>query len=437
MRVRHLPRDDDTCGWIRLLPPRPAPRRLERDERVDWAVVGAGFTGLAAARRLAALAPEARVVVIDAQRAGESASGRNSGFAVDLSASRSGTDTDGPEVYLRKRRLNLAGLALLREAVEGRGIECQWREIGKYHCAADAGNLAEIDAFVRLLEGLGLEHTVLEGDALARRLGTDHYLRGVHTPHAVMVQPAALARGLALTLPQSVTLYEESPVTALQPGREVRIQCGERTVRARNVILATNGFLPGMGVLGRRLLPLTLTASLTRPLTSDERAAIGDPDDWGVLAAHGMGATVRYTVDHRIMMRNTAERWPRLAMSATELEARRAIHLASIRARFPALGALAIEHTWSGVVCMTRNLSPYFGRIAPSIWVSAGYNGSGIARGTIAGSLLVDHALGVGGPLLDDIRALATPTWIPPRPFLDIGVALRMRRARRGLGRDL
>ncbi len=430
-----LPADDSTCGWVNLLPPRPTPRRLAGTVRADWAVLGAGYTGVAAARRLAELQPDARVVVVDAQRAGESSSGRNSGFAVDVSTSRTGTGGVHDDIVARKYRLNTAAIAWLRELVEREGIDCQWREAGKYHCAAEPASLAEVDAIAAFCARLGFAHQRLDREALAARLGTDYYLGAVYTPGAVLVQPAALARGLALSLPESVALYEESPVSAIDYGREVRLRCAQGEVRAANLLLAGNGFLPGLGVLRSRLAPLVLTASLTRPLDAAERAAIGDPGDWGVLSAHATGATVRYTPDHRVMIRNTSEYWPALAMDPGMLEQRRAIHRRGLRARFPALDRLEIESTWSGVVCVSRNLNAFFGRLASNVYCSAGYNGSGVTRGTIGGRLLADLALGVESPLLADARGLPGPSWNPPRPLLDAGIRWRIRRARRGVGR--
>ncbi len=437
MKISMLPADDATCGWINTLPARREPNRLRGDVTADWAIVGAGFTGLAAARRLTELAPDARVVMVDAQRAGESASGRNSGFIVDVSTSRAGTREEEDEIYLAKHRLNLAAISALEHLVHEHGIDCQWRQIGKYHCAADEANLGEVEAIATFCRRLGLEHQELDRAALSRRLGTDYYLKGVLTPHAVMVQPGALVRGLFESLPDSVTILEESPVTAIEYGSTIRLHCAGGVVNARNLIFAANGFLPSLGVQRRRLMPLTLTASLTRPLTVPERQAIGEPSDWGVLAAHGMGATVRYTEDHRIMMRNTAEYWPRLSMTAGELEKRRVIHRDAIRARFPALEKLAIEYTWSGLVCVSSNLMPSFGRLSDNVYVSGGYNGSGVGGGTIRGALIVDYAFDRDSDLLQDVLGFPRPGWIPPRPFLDLGAVWRLRRARVGRGRDL
>jgi len=158
--------------------------------------------------------------------------------------------------------------------------------------------------------------------------------------------------------------------------------------------------------------------------------------DWGVLSAHATGATVRYTKDHRVVIRNTSEFWPRMSMTAAELKQRRDIHEQGLRARFPMIEGPAIDHTWSGVVCVSANGMPYFGALRKNVYASGGYNGSGVARGSLAGKLLVDYALGSDSELLRNLLSGPQPTWIPPRPFLDLGAHWNIARARSGLGRD-
>ncbi|MEL7346301.1 MAG: FAD-dependent oxidoreductase, partial [Pseudomonadota bacterium] len=83
-RAARLPRDVGVCGWNALLPPPLAPRVLEDDTTADWLVIGAGWAGLAAARRLSQLVGHDRIVVLEAGRLGEGPAGRNSGFMIDL-----------------------------------------------------------------------------------------------------------------------------------------------------------------------------------------------------------------------------------------------------------------------------------------------------------------------------------------------------------------
>lgn len=435
-KVSKVALNDNSCGWVETLPKRNDIQRLQGNLRCEWAVIGAGFAGLSAARRLAELYPQADIVVIEGQRAGEGSAGRNSGFAVDTSPGRVGDDETMKSKALTSYVINMAGLEYLREAVEAYGLQHTWDGNGKFHCAAEPRHAGNLEKFEEILQQLDIPYKWLEGERLNRRLGIPYYHKGIWTKQAALVQPAALIRGLALHLPENVRLLEETPVEEIEYGDQVRIQCRQGTVTADKAVVATNGLLGEFGLFRGRMMHLTLTASMTRPLTTAERDRIGDPDPWGILSAHRMGATIRYTSDRRIMMRNTAEYWPGLAMSESDLAARRKLHLKAIRARWHMLPELEIEHTWSGVVAVSRNFSSVFAQPAPNVLAVGGFNAGGIARGTGLAKLLVDQYAGVPSAALSEAQKLAPPAILPPRPLLDIGARLNVMRMRAGAGRE-
>jgi glycine/D-amino acid oxidase-like deaminating enzyme len=185
------------------------------------------------------------------------------------------------------------------------------------------------------------------------------------------------------------------------------------------------------------LVRFTLVAALTRPLTLEEHERIGAPDPWGVISIHRFGATVRYTADRRIMIRNTFEFWPELSMTRSELLARRGVLRKSFELRFPALVDVPFEYIWSGVVCVSRNLTAAFGKVAEGVYAAGGCNAGGIARGTALGTLIADHAAGQGSPRLEDALSLPRPAWVPPPPILGPAVKADLWRRRRGLGAEL
>ena len=90
------------------------------------------------------------------------------------------------------------------------------------------------------------------------------------------------------------------------------------------------------------------------------------------------------------------------------------------------LDKLEFEHTWAGVFCMTMDWSSHFGRLEPGVFTSLGYNGVGLPRGTISGSLLAEYAMGSESDLISDVQALSGPKRLPPKPFLDLGVRARL-----------
>lgn len=426
-RIAILPGDDDCNGWARLLAPRRPRPPLESDVRADWAVLGAGFAGLAAARRLAENRPNDHVVLIDAQAVADGASGRNSGFAIDLphNVGSALDELDGAHRYIR---LSRAAIAHLEEQVTRHGIDCQWARRGKYHAAVSEQASAEVlQPFARELEALREPFRWVARDALARELGTPYYHCAVYTPGGVLMNPAALVRGLADSLPANVALYENTPVVEVGYRNGVRLVTPRGSVSAPCLILAANGFAEQFGFFRGRLVVLAAYASLTRPLDAEEHAALGGVEDWGLTPANAVaGVTMRYTQDRRILIRQRFSYAPGFRRSDTDRARARRRHARLFRARFPMLPRVEIEHTWNGYVCLSRNNAPGFGRVAPAVYAAVCQNAVGVTKGTIAGLLAADMACGADNPLIADLQSLGTPASLPPPPLLGAGVLARL-----------
>lgn len=432
MRVARPPTDSRIGGWYAQLPEPARARRLGGEQAADWVIIGAGYTGLAAARRLAEHRPGERILLLEALRVGLGASGRNSGFAIDLPHSVNGDSEDSHRLY----RLCRTGVALLREAVEAGQIDCQWSERGKLHCALEGAGMRELDALCAELERLGAPYERLDGAALQERIGTPYYRCAVHTPGTALMQPAALVRGLAATLPATVELYEETPVRAIEPGRPVRLATPAAAISAHRVLLATNHPMAPVAGLHKRLFPVSTFASLTRPLSVAEQAALGGEADWGVIPGQRMGTTMRYTRDRRLLIRNIFRFTPDFSAGETAWRRILASHRRSFEARFPMLGAVPFEQSWGGALSMARNGNGFFGRAAEGVLASLGCNGVGVGKGTVFGALLADYAVGAGSDLLDDMLALPGPDRLPPRPVMELAAPFVINRRQREAGRE-
>jgi glycine/D-amino acid oxidase-like deaminating enzyme len=429
------PKNDNTCGWSETIASRESCAALMGDVKTDWLVVGAGYTGLSAARSLALLHPNKRIVLIDGQKAGEGASARNSGYLVDSTLNDGHLSDTGLSAYQQKYQLNRTGLEATKLLVEQHKIQCDWSEIGKIHATATVKNEQKLQRFSETLEQLDLGHNVLSGASLENRLGTNYYRLAIETKGAVMLQPASLARGLIDILPENVTLFEHSPMLEWQSsssnGKQTyQVKCPDGTITANGIIFAVNGFMPSIGLKKNRVFPLTLTASLTRPLTEDEYQSIGQPSQWGLLSAHAMGATVRLTQDKRIMIRNTAEVWPAMSMSAKDLKQRKASHIEGLGKRFPQLGADAIDYTWSGITCISKNNANVFSQIDKNAFAAGCYNGGGIGLGILYGQQIALYASGGTNDTTRLIQDRPKPEILPPQPILNWGIALRLKKDR-------
>lgn len=429
----NLPHDDSTCGWYANLPERAAIKRLDGQQRADYAVIGAGFAGLAAARRLAVLNPQARILLIDAQRVGYGASGRNSGFVIDL-PHKFALEHPDPLHKQRLLGLNRAAISQLEQLVKQHRIECQWSHAGKYQGAVGERGLAYLEHFRHLLSDLGEPFQDVERKALAKTLGTDHYSGAIFTPGCYLMQPAALVAGLANSLPANVELLEESPINRLERDGKGGwlLHARQGTAHCNQLLLATSIFTREFGYLRNRLLPVMTFASWTRPLTDDEMVAYGGQLDWGLTPADHAGTTVRMTQDRRLIIRNTYKHVPRYGRSTSDgmREKVREAHRAAFLKRFPQLAAVSFSHTWGGVYAISRNFTNFFGELEKGVYASACDNGVGAAWGTISGTLLADLVSGVESSQLNDIRTVTgMPSLNPPEPFLGLGVRSRIRLA--------
>lgn len=409
----------DCCGWSALAGEAQQISELRQLQIADVAIVGAGFTGLAAARRYAEFKPEARILLIDAKSIGQGASARNSGFAVANESpghSRLHT-TQGLASYQTMNRIDHAGVSELRRLIAEDNISCQWEDTGSIHAAHDPRNFDTLHRHVAAFQKLGVDARLLEADVLRDRLGTGFYKLGVESRGGALLQPAMLVKGLLENLPSNVECFENSPVQSIdraQNGWTLTLPNG--TVRAKQVIVAVNAFFPRLGYKSLRVFPLALTASLTRPLTNQEEAEINHAQSWGILSPRSLGATMRLTKDRRILIRNTGE-YRQSGISPALLAKRRKIHAIGLNKRFKFLDESAIEYSWSGTICISRNSKPVFEETAPGLFLCGGYNASGVSRGTIMGRLASDLALGFSSSLLDDVLSLKKPNLIPPRPF--------------------
>mgnify|MGYP001189808398 FL=1 len=426
VKISILPKDDRNNGWSAILPNRQVNPALEGDHRADWVVIGAGFAGLAAARRLGELRPNDRIILLEAHEVGEGASGRNSGFAIDLphNVGSSLQELEGSQRFIR---LSRAAIEYLEDAVTGGNIQCNWAERGKYHAAVHAsGSEGTLMPFTKELDALGEEYRWLDHDQLKKEIGTEYFHSAIHTKGGYLMNPAALTRGLAENLPGNINLYEHTPVMQAEYSNGVRLETPKGSVSAPTAILAVNGFATQFGFYKNALLSFAAHASLTRPLTPDERDTLGGKEDWGLTPVNAIsGVTMRFTQDHRILIRQRFRYAPSFRRPDSEAAQSRKDHEKLFRRRFPMLPDVNMEHTWRGFVCLSRNHAPGFGRLGPNVLGAVCQNAVGVTKGTIGGLLAADMASGEDNPLIADMETQGTPEHLLPRPFLDLGVHTR------------
>ena len=419
--------NDNGCGWLNHLPKRINIKRLNEDLASDYLIIGAGYTGLSTARKLSEIDSSKKIIIIDAQLAGEGGSSRNSGYLVDTTLNDGFTSNKDIKNYKKKAKIYDLGIKAVKKYVKEYQVDCDWNECGKYFASSRLEDENKAKSFSNLLTNLNFENKILYKEDLTKKLGTSFYNIGVYTKGGILLNPAKLVRSMIDTLPENIELFENTQLLKWKSvNSKIECQFINNKIITSNIIFCTNGFLRSLNIKKNYSFPITLTASMTRPLSDKEFQSIGSPSEWGVLPIRPMGATIRLTKDKRILIRNTAEVRNPNSMNENYLNKRVKLHNIGIKKRFPNLPDNLIEDSWSGVVCRSGNSSQIFEKVDNNIYVAGCYNGSGIGVGTLFGEQIAIMASNQQSEEISIIENRKKPNWLPPQPFLNFGIWTRL-----------
>lgn len=426
--ARRTPVHRGPAAWSAILPGQPAPVPLPGDQTVDVAIIGGGFAGLAAARRLRELDPTVRIAVLEASRLAEGASGRNSGFMIDLPHELTSDDYAGHGDDGGMIALNRHAIAFARSAVQDYAIPADYfDQAGKVNGAASAGADALNRSYADHLTSLGEPNERLDAQGMYELTGSRHYVSGLYTPGTVMLQPAGFVRGFGEGLRAAgVGVWENTPVISFaRKGGSWTVTTTKGQIAAGKVIMANNGHLESFGFAENRLMHVFLFASMTVDLPAETLKTLGGQPRWGVTPSDPMGTTMR-RIDtglggNRIITRTCASFLPGMEPTDADLKRTAAVHARKFADRFPALAGVKQEFTWAGHLCLTRNAVSIAREMEQGLYAATVCNGLGTARSTLTGIAAADLAMGLKTDATRHFAAEGQPTKLPPKPFSTLG----------------
>lgn len=434
MQVTRLPCDPGPAAWNCLLPPAQDKPVLKQHMTAGWLIIGAGFAGLSAAKRLAELHHGERVVVLDASGVAQGPAGRNSGFMIDVPHDLTSADYAGNTLTeSREIRLNRAGIAFaLGTAAEFGMDEETITRSGKINGAMSARGKHHNDAYAKHLELLGEPFTRLSATDMHGITGSDRYIDGLYSPGTVMIQPAKYVRALADGIESSgVSIYENSAVVKLEKHQHVwKASTASGSVTANKIILCVNGHLESFGYAMRSLMHVFTYASMTRAMTHKEIALLGGEARWALTPADALGTTVRRisgTGGDRIIVRNRCTFNSSISVDEKCIASVARDHDRSFNNRFPALAGMQMQYRWGGRLCLTRNNVSVFGEIENGLYSACCQNGLGTAKGTVSGMLAAELASGISSPLLHDQLEQEEAKKLPPEPLASMAANTLLR----------
>lgn len=389
----------------------------------DIAVVGAGYTGLAAARALARRG--SRVLVLESDTAGAGASSRNGGFVLP------GYKRELPSLirqlgFTRALELfeeSLRAMAFVESLIAEEKIECDYRRAGYLTVAESRRQLEELERSSELLEHRCRYPTTLLGaDRIGEEVGSARYVGGVLDPRAGSVQPALLLAGVRrAALEAGATVAENTRVTAVRRnGARFSIETSRGALTADDVLVATNGYRPPDPALRRRVIPVGSHIIATAPLERDLQRRI-IPQGRVLSDCRHLLHYYRLSGDGRLLFGGRAAFSP-ISTAAAAARLRR-----DMIAIFPELRETPIDFSWSGTLGFARDQMPHAGRL-DGMGYACCFAGHGVAMSLYLGHRMGEYMAGGDPPPIAGLDFPAIPLYNGRPWFLPLaGAWFRLR----------
>ena len=404
-------------GWElnpKLLFKRKKYKSLFENLDTDILVIGGGLTGLSSINQLRKYSFNNRITLVDSGRIGQGSSSRNSGFLVDSTLNNGATSITNIMKYKKKYALNFAGMSALKSLVNEYKIECDWHEAGKYHAASNESQFFKLKKFTHLLKTSEISFKEYYQNDLYQILGTSFYKYAVKTKGGVLLNPQKLIQGLVLKILDNVNIFENTKIIKIGINNDpYAITSNGLKINAKKILVAINSAMPDLNIMKNYTFPLILTSSITRQLTQKECKTIGNPSPWGVLSVKPTGATVRFTNDNRIMIRNTSEPFLNSNKSFEHCIKK---HRDGFNKRFPNLKNVEFENSWTGNISVSRNGNPVFGNIKGKVFFAGGYNGGGLGLSSLFGAAMVDSSMKIESDIFKIVNSYPQANLLPPFP---------------------
>ena len=415
--------------WSQTVAAAPPCPPLTQDAQCDLAIVGGGFTGLWAALKARERMPDARIMVLEAGRCGQDASGRTGGFcAPSISHGVSNALSRFPKEAETLIRLGRENLDEYAQDLDRYQMDAGFERAGKLNVAATPWQAEGLRSMASAYARFGIACDLLTGAALREKLDSPVYDAGLFEPNYALINPARMVAALReACLARGVVLHEHSAVTRLaKDGAGMALSTTQARVLSAQVILATNAATPLMKRLRMAFIPIYDYSLVTEPLTPDQLASIGWTGRYGIADSGNQFHYFRKTPDNRML-------WAGFDAVYHYGSARDAAHLqrpesferlaTQFAAAFPPLAGVQFSHAWGGIIDTSARTTffagqAYGGRVAYAM----GFTGQGVSASRFAALTMLDLLEGADTERTRLRMTRRRPVPFPPEPLRSIAV---------------
>ena len=389
--------DPNDSYWAEAQP--EANPALGENLQVDVAIIGGGYTGLSTAYHLAKTLPELNIVVLEAQRVGDGASGRNGGIVLPQTGPETMQIDYDDETHKWTYDLTVKSMKELAHFVEVSGMDCDLRLDGYLYAILQEEDLAYYKKYVRRAQGLGIPLEYRNQAETTRTLGTDVYAGSVYDPNGGSVHAMKLVHALKKSAEAlGVKIYEYSQVRDVEEGEIIRLIVGEFQVLAKRIVLATNAYSSKLGYFKHQLVPVHTQVAATAPLSEGILAEIGWNSRLPFYDSRNFLYHLVLTPDNRIVVGggNAEYYFNNDLHFEGDLNRISAMISEEVGRIFPALKGLPFEYIWDGILAVTFDEYETVGVMGDyeNIYYALAYNGLGVNLAFMFGRVIANMMRG-------------------------------------------
>lgn len=399
--------------WHATMPPLHDRSGRQLPDTVDVAIVGGGYTGVAAARKLAIQG--AKAVLLEARTLGWGASTRNGGIAHPgfKWGPRALAKRWGADLARAVHAESMEALGLVFGLIRDNGIDAELRPNGWLELAWAPSHFEEFADEARAMEDFGIRARVVERGRLRDEIGTPAYHGGLALDPGGVIHPGKWFAGLVgLAERAGADLHEETPVRSIRRQADGRfvVETARGAILARDVLVATNGY-PDRAApsVRRRIVPIGSYIIATEPLSEDLARDVS-PTGRAYFDTKNFLSYWHVSADRRLVFGGRVSFLPTTTDRTAKLLYRRMLEV------HPQVAGCRVEYSWGGKVAMTVDRMPHIGRLG-GVMHATGYSGTGVLMSTYLGTRAAEWLGGGEPPALSRLRFPLVPAPFEGRPW--------------------
>jgi glycine/D-amino acid oxidase-like deaminating enzyme len=424
--------DENQSLWASYTPDYRAGEPLRQNIEVDLAIIGGGFTGTSTAYHFSRRYPEKRIALLEAKSLANGASGRNGGMMLNWVY---GMGDLSDEMTQRLYQTTSGAMDTIEAIIKQHNLEVSYRRDGSLEVFTNAQRAEAAHAETEHLNQLGIPIQFLDREALRGKIALENVYGAMYDPTEGQINGAQLVRSLRpILVEQGVEIYEQTPVLKVREGSTIILTTAHGEVRAKAIVLATNGYTGKLGYFRKAVFPLHSHVFATAPLTPEQHAELG----WGDVSGFAndlnrISYATRTNEGHLVFGGGSNRSYGylfnnRTAFPGTPDSAKRgfADMQTTMDNYLPGSLNLPVTHRWTGTLAISfrRNCSMGVMGEHRNVFYALGYSGHGVTVANLAGKVLTDIYSGDDEAWRDLPFYQADFSPIPLEPFRWMGYQL-------------